>query len=526
VALRITRKSLLVVALGAALAVPSIGSERKLLGKIDFPNSGAEEAQGAFLEGVLLLHNFEYEDAALAFRQASEIDPDFALAYWGEAMTHNHPIWLRQQQGLGQAALERLGATGEERLAKARTARERGYLEAVEILFFGDGDKEGRDFDYLDAMRRLREAHPEDHEAASFHALAVLGTAHDGRDFSIYMRAAAIVEEVFAANPLHPGAAHYLIHSYDDPIHAPLGLRAARVYARIAPDASHAQHMTSHIFVSLGMWDEVVDANLKARAVQDARRAELGRPPNVCGHYASWLEYGYLQQGRFAEANEVLEACHELIAEGGTTVGEQAYFGRMRARYLIDAGDWRGSALDMDGDLSASSLARHNHRFTTALAALESGETARAAELAREMEEIRRSADADEERELAIEGQELEALLLLAGGETERALALLRAAAEAEAEMPFQFGPPALVKPTSELLGEVLLELGRTEEAHLAFAAALERAPRRTASLLGLARAAEAAGDRTAAAQAYDSLRSIWRHAERPPADLPASPGS
>ncbi len=492
------------------------GAQAAGLGRIRFENSGALEAQEPFLRGVLLLHSFEYEDAASAFQEAQGLDPDFALAYWGEAMTHNHPIWQEQDRAAARAVLERLAPTPEERLAKASTERERDYLRAVEILF-GEGEKKSRDFAYLGAMRRLHARYPEDPEAAAFHALATLGTAHEGRDFATYMRAAGIVEEVFRQNPEHPGAVHYLIHSYDDPIHAPLGLRAARVYSKIAPRAAHAQHMTSHIFVALGMWDEVVAANQTARDVQDARRAELGRPANACGHYASWLEYGYLQQGRFEEAAGLLAACHERIRSGPASQDEKWYFARMRARYVLDTGDWEAAALAMEGDLSGAVTAQHTSRFTTAFAALQRGDREIAARLAPEMAALRQQ---DDSTGLEIGGRELEAMLLLAEGEPARAVEVLQRAAEQEAAMPFAFGPPPVVKPSWELLGEVLLELERPQEAQAAFEAALARAPRRTASLLGLARAAAAAGDPVSAGEAYGSLWEIWHRADRIPDEI------
>ena len=238
-------RTLLVLLLAITPLAATAGESE--LGKIHFPTSGSPEAQEHFLRGALLLHSFEYDDARDAFRAAREVEPDFAMAAWGEAMTYNHPLWLRQNPDEARAALEQLAPTPEARLAKAPTEREKGYLRAVEILY-GDGDKLARDLAYAETMGELSARFPEDLDAAAFHALALLGTCHDGRDTATYMRAAAIVEEVFAENPEHPGAAHYLIHSYDDPVHAPLGLRAARLYAEIAPAAVHALHMPSHVF--------------------------------------------------------------------------------------------------------------------------------------------------------------------------------------------------------------------------------------------------------------------------------------
>jgi tetratricopeptide (TPR) repeat protein len=186
------------------------------LGTIEFPNSGAAEAQPSFVRGVLLLHSFEYADAAEAFREAQRLDPHFAMAYWGEAMTYNHSLWGEQDREAAWEVLKRLGATTEDRLARARTEREKGYLRAVETLY-GEGPKLERDRAYAEAMRRLHDSYPNDVEAKAFYSLAILGTAHEGRDHVTYMRAAGFAEEVFRDNPRHPGAAHYLIHSYDRP---------------------------------------------------------------------------------------------------------------------------------------------------------------------------------------------------------------------------------------------------------------------------------------------------------------------
>jgi len=215
------------------------------LGTIDFPNSGAPAAQHAFIQGVLLLHSFEFEDAATEFQQAQKADPTFALAYWGEAMTYNHPLWKEQDGDAARAALARYASTAEAREARAPTERERGFMQAVDALY-GRGDKTERDARYMERMKQLSAAYPKDLEAKAFYALSIVGTKNGDRDFATYERAAEVAKEVFAANPRHPGAAHYIIHSYDDPVHAHLGLEAARAYSDIAPDAAHAQHMAAH----------------------------------------------------------------------------------------------------------------------------------------------------------------------------------------------------------------------------------------------------------------------------------------
>src|SRR5262249_44645034 len=191
---------------------------------------------------------------------------------------------------------------------RAPTERERDYLAAVDVLY-GEGTKEARDVAYAEAMGRLHARYPDDVDATAFYALALLGTAHQGRDFATYMRAASLLEAVFPAHPHHPGVLHYLIHCYDDAVHAPLGMRAASLYGAVASDAGHALHMTSHIFIALRQWDDVIAANERAMAVVDRHRATKAQPPRHCGHYASWLHYAYLQTGREGDADHLRGAC-------------------------------------------------------------------------------------------------------------------------------------------------------------------------------------------------------------------------
>jgi hypothetical protein len=287
---------------------------------------------------VLFLHSFEYPSALQAFREAQQVDPDFAMAYWGEAMTWTHPVWNEQDLDSARATLRRLGPTPEARRAKAPTPREEAWLGTIEPLY-GEGGKAWRDTAYSAAMERLVAAFPED-ESRLFYALSLLGLSQGQRDIPTYMRAGAIAQDVFAHHPDHPGAAHYVIHAFDDPVHAPLGLTAARAWGPLAPDAGHAQHMTSHIFLALGLWDDVVRANEAAVAVVSRLRARRDLPPPACGHYPEWLAYGYQQQGRMQDAERILDACRQTTeAHHGDAVEGLA---GMRAAYIVDSRDWSG----------------------------------------------------------------------------------------------------------------------------------------------------------------------------------------
>lgn len=474
--------ALFLILLLAAISIPELQAQNKLLGKIDFPNSGAQEAQADFIEGVLYLHNFEYEDAARAFRRAREKDPDFAMAYYGEAKTHNHPIWMQQDREAAMEILNRLGETVPERQAAAPTQREKDYLMTLEVLYGNTPEtknltKEERDDAYMQAMKELHKTYPDDHEATAFYGLSILGTAHEGRDFGIYMRAAAELFDVWNDNQKHPGAAHYLIHSFDDPIHAPLGLPMAKAYSEIAPSAAHAQHMTSHIFLALGMWEGVVDANIVARDVQTTRQKELGEQTTVCGHYPWWLQYSYLQEGEVGKAEQVLNTCYERI-QGDPTGGEKWHFAVMRGHQIVDTENW-SQADNWTSEYQTDSRAGVNYFFTSSLAAVKRGNLDQA------RQNLNKLMDTPESEDRNIQMDQIKSLLLIEEGKEEQGLALLKETVQAESELPIDFGPPTIVKPSNELLGDVLMKMGRYSDAIEAFEKQLERTPNRRRSLLG-----------------------------------------
>ncbi|MCU1246521.1 MAG: Tetratricopeptide repeat-containing protein, partial [Acidobacteria bacterium] len=485
------------------------------VGEVSFANSGAPGAQEAFRRGLALLHNFEYPTAAESFRKAQQLDPAFAMAYWGEAMTHTHPVWFQQDAPAARAVLAKLAPTPAERLAKAGSERERDYLRSVEVLY-GEGSKEERDFKYADAMATLHGRYPEDVDATAFYALALLGTAHQGRDFAIYMRAAALLEEVFPAHRGHPGVLHYLIHSYDDPIHAPLGIRAARLYGAVAPSAGHALHMTSHIFIALGMWDDVVDSNRRAIAVVNAQRAARSKPPADCGHYPIWLQYAYLQEHRLDEAARTYEACRasafvpkfESAGPMDTLKDRLDSYAQMRTQQIAGGGSVPAAAPLPDGADYAP--ARFTVAYGELLIAARQGDAAtvrRAAAAVRELQndalaaiDLEKSSNPSDRIRAQVIGLQANAFEHIAGGDRAGALVILEKAATAEASMPLDFGPPTITKPSHELLGEQLLLAGRAADAEAVYRTALSRNPGRTPALEGLLRAQKAAGHEAAAA--------------------------
>ncbi len=512
------------------------------LGTATFPTSAkSDAAQSAFMRGLLLLHLFEYPTAAKAFEQAQKLQPDFAMAYWGEAMTYNHGIWNQLDAGAGRAALARLAATPAARAAKAPTAREKAYLAAVEILYSGKGTKKQRDARYCDAMQNLAAAYPGDNDAQLFYSLALMARNEGVRNEADYLQAAAIAEKSFRVNPDNPGAAHYWIHGMDDPVHASGALEAARALSKIAPDAGHAQHMTSHIFIALGMWDELVAANINANRVVDAQARAAGKPVVACGHYSEWLEYGYFQQGRYRDAQRTLDACARTLGpaiEWGKQHAQTLHaehvspeqvakhlrssLATMRGTALIESRDWNGVAAKLEVDVSDLGAQAAWNDFAIGFAAIERGDIAQAQHVAEDLRTWREKTTVSESDPqlpgyLAVMDDDLRGITLIRQRHVDDGLAAIRAAAQRYDSMAFDFGPPVPFKPPHELLGEQLLRAGKPAQAIIAFEAALKTAPNRSLSLLGLARAQAAAHD-AAAAATYRKLLANWHAAD---ADVP-----
>ena len=498
------------------------------LGHVVMPNSGSAAAQEPFLQGLAALHSFWYDEAADSFRLAQRLDPSFVLAYWGEAMTHNHPIWREVDLESARAVLAKLGASAALRASRAATDREQMYLAAAEILF-GEGDKVARDRAYSEAMERLHRRYPEDREAAAFFALSLQGLQQPGTfDPRLQMRSGAILEEVFAADPLHPGAAHYLIHAYDDPVHAPLGLRAARVYAMIAPAAHHALHMPSHIFVQLGMWEEAAASNRDAYSASLAWQERRGHPiAKRDFHSLSWLLYANLQLGRLKDAEATLRVAEEAVVEGGRRVADAAE--EMRARYLLETGSspeaGARTAVEVPGDSAAAppghacaayspGAAGGSLLFAQGVSALLRGDRAVARAAAEELEVRAKAEEGPHSKELGILELQLTGAFEIASGRVEEGLAELAEAVRLEETLPPPSGPPTPIRPAHEAYGEALLGASRFVEAALEFEKALLRTPNRPAALLGAARAYARAGNEVLARDRYTALAAIWAGAD------------
>ena len=533
-AIRLRITTLLLLLVGSLPAAQELGT-------ITFPTSGAAAAQPAFIEGMKALHSFEFDAAAEAFRRAQSADPKFALAFWGEAMSYNHPLWAQQDVEAARKALERLAPTHEARLALAKLPKEKAFLEAMQVLYFSQGDKLVRDRAYSDAMAAMYAQWPDDHEVGVMYALSLLGTIRAGdTGFRRQALAASITQKIFAANPKHPGAAHLIIHSFDDPEHAPLGLPAADAYAKIAPAAAHALHMPSHIYVQRGMWQQVAASNIVAyQAAMDVNARLKLAEGREDFHTLSWLVYANLMLGKFDEAKQNIELARQATERNKGNRGVQNGFLGMRARYIIETGQWEKISLAAPAAPAADAHAAmpgmpgmagsdpsNAWIFVAGLSAAKLGDVATADAAAARLGAAREKASAGPNayagREVAILEKEVAAAARHAAGQTAEALRLAKEAADMEAALNAPSGPPDPMKPAHELYGELLLEANRPAEAVAAFEQSLLRTPKRTPSLLGLARASAKVGNVAAARQHYAELANMPGAAPSSPAVLEA----
>ncbi|HEX6370456.1 MAG TPA: hypothetical protein VF006_16155 [Longimicrobium sp.] len=483
--------------------------EHGALGSLRFPSSCSAAAQPVLERGVAMLHSFWFDRAQATFREAAAADPGCAMAHWGEAMTllGNPFTGVSPSEPQLRAAL----AAARAAVDGARTPRERAYAEAVLVLYqdFETVDHRTRLRAHEEAMRRVREAHPDDPEAAIFYARAVIANAPPSDlTFARQLHAAQILDSLFRAQPEHPGLAHYTIHAYDAPPIAQQGLEAARRYAGIAPAAPHALHMPSHIFTRLGYWDESIETNRRSAAAEPDSNAAV--------HPNDYLVYAYLQQGRDAEAERVVRRAVQNTDRFYSSILGYNY-GAMPARLALERARWdEAAALPL-----SPGAPRHVEaitRFARALGAARGGHAAAArtevAALAALADSL--TARRDEYWATIVGAQRLaaEAWLAHAEGDDARAVRLAGEAAALEETVEKHPVTPGPILPARELLGDLLLELRRHAEARQAYEATLRREPNRARALFGAARAAELAGDASAARAHYQHLLEVMRAAD------------
>ena len=496
----------------AANGVLAHDDDIKKLGTVHFANSCSAEVQPLFQRGVALLHSFWYAEGAKTFAAVAKADPACAMAHWGTAITlfGNPFTWPLTGAALpqGWAAVERAKA------ANARTQRERDYIGAIEA-FYKDADKmdhRTRALGYLKAMEQITERYPEDSEASIFYALALNATALPAdKTYANQLKAAGILEKVFATQPDHPGVAHYLIHSYDYPSIAHQGLNAARRYASVAPDAPHALHMPGHIFTRLGLWDESIDTNIRSAKVSE-NHAELL-------HAMDYMAYAYLQEGRDGDAKRVADHISNIGPLNNKQFVAAFALAVIPARYAMERGQWADAAklslFPSEADFPWKAIPQAEAQLVYARA-IGAGRSGHAAAAKRDIERLQALRAAIVELKLPYWPQQLDIQIKVASawaayaeGNKAAALKLMREGADLESASDKHPVSPGYVAPALELLGDMLMEMKQPAQALRAYEDSSKREPNRFRTLAGAARAAEQSGDRVKAKAYYAELTKL-----------------
>jgi hypothetical protein len=512
----------LVVAL-ALVAIPVTVAAQDQLGKVSFPTSCSPAAQADFERGVALLHSFWLDAGGKAFAAVAQADPTCAMAHWGSAMIKlGNPLSAPQPRKAleeGSAAIQRAKA------ANPGTARERGYIEALEIFYrdFDKVDHRTRALAYEKAMEQLSQRYADDREAAIFYALSLNMTAlPTDKTYANQLKAASVLEKIFREQPQHPGVAHYLIHSYDYPPIAAKGLDAARRYAAIAPASPHARHMPSHVFTRVGAWQESIESNRSSAAVAD-QASKL--------HAQDYMVYGHLQLGQDAAAKKVLDEVraipainmqHPLVFAAGYAIAA------IPARYALERGQWAEAASltlpASEFEWSKWPQAEGLVVFARALGASRAGKVATARQDLERLDAVHAALTGMKQGywagEVDVQRQIVKAWIARAEGKTDEAIRWMRAAADAEDATEKHIVSPGRLVPARELLGELLLEASRPADALAAFEGSQQREPNRLRGYLGAARAAKANGDTAKARANYEQLLGLLAKAETERAEI------
>jgi len=485
------------LAVPPSFSIPADDTPQHALGKVVFPNSCAANAQSMLITGVALLHSFQYAQAEKTFAEAAHQDPHCAMAFWGQAMSLYHQLWDFPQS---DTLKEGLGYLQEAQRVDARTDRERDYLAAANA-FYQDNSKLShldRARAYSAALASMHQKFPDDIEAAAFYALSfvALAEADEKNKTTLRKQAIALLEPLLLSHPDNPGIAHYLIHAADTPQLASQGLDAARRYAKIAPDSSHAIHMPSHIFVRLGLWQESIDSNIQAKD-SAAHASEMHMAEShYQTHAMNFLNYSYLQSGQEAKARQVIADLQNVV--GANEHGKAEDTADLSARTALELHRWKEAAALPIPNVKRTSQEPTYRAHVIGKARTGDSVGARAdfgklkeiwAEQQKTQKDEGYTIDAEEHVSPA------EAWLLFAEGQRDNVVKELRATADHQDAN----GVDSLSIPAREMLADMLMELNRPAEALIEFKTALKNSPNRFNSLYGATQAAGAAGDVAAA---------------------------
>jgi len=504
---------ILVTGITAALSCGALGQQDEKLGKLSFPTSCDPKVQAEFERGVAMIHSYWFLIARRTFEGVLRQDPTCAMAYWGIAVDLlNNSLAVvppRADAEAAWAALEKAREIG------AKTQRERDWIEAL-TAYYRDYDKtpvNARLVAYNNAMAQLTQRYPDDYEAKVFYALTLQASASPAdTTYANQIKSAAILEKLYEENPQHPGVTHFLIHAYDYHPLAERGIPAARRYARIAPAVPHARHMPSHIYSMVGLWEESIASNASAIEIQ----------PDYF-HAADFSVYAHLQLAQDAKAKALTDKSLATADRGDRPITFVNFTAKnaMVARCVLERADWAGAAA-LPFTPSQYPQPDSLIRFTRGLGMARTGDLAGAKAEIEAIKSLRAAlersnqsywADRSEEQILAIS-----AWVALKDGAPDQALKFMRAAADGEDGSVKHVAMENRLYPLRELYAELLLEAGQPAAALHEFETALEQTPNRYRTFLGIARAANAAGDRQKASEYYGRLVELAKNAdtERP----------
>jgi hypothetical protein len=508
--------SFAVAAIAAAafsFAQPALGQSDDTLGKVNFETSCKPEAQKLFNQGMLYQHSFWYRASQKIFEDVLKADPECGIAYWGIALSL---LWNPHASPPAKNLAEGAAMIAKGKGISAKTQRELDYIDALGAMYadYEKVDHRSRILAYAKAMERLAQRYPNDDEAQIHYALALnISASPADKTYANQLKGAAILEPIAERQPQHPGVSHYLIHLYDYPPIAEKGLNAARRYAKIAPAASHAQHMPSHIFTRLGYWTESIASNTEAaRVAKDA--GDLADQL----HAMDYQVYAFLQVGQDAKAKALIDDMAVVTGLTETYMPGPYAMAISPARYVVERGDWKAAA-NLQVRPSPLPQVQAITYAARALGAARSGnpEAAKAdiGKLAEFSDKLRDSKDAYWSEQVDIERQIVAAWVLYAEDKQDDALAAMSAAADAEDKTEKHPVTPGVPKPARELYGSMLLERGMAKEALAAFEATLKKEPNRLGAYAGAAVAAEKSGDLTKAREYYGKVAAIADGADK-----------
>ena len=513
-------------------AAPTAAADNQL-GTLNYEFQISPAARAGFNEGLLLLHSFEYDDAREAFQKAYAQDSTEVMVLWGETMTHYKALWKLQDVEAGRAVIAKLGPTEEERMANIDDPLEKDFWQAIEILY-GEGDFLERNQAYAQHMASLYEKYEGNQEVAAFYALGLMWSVEGGRDTEVFDLSAKVAASILEENPQHPGALHYMIHANDDPDFAQLAILAANDYDNVAPDAAHALHMPSHIYLALGMWNDMVASNERSYQASLNRMERKGLDDKARGYHSyAWLHYGYLQQGRFEKAAELLKDMQQFVNKTGDHKGARRYLIDMQSAQRAEEGRW---SLDVEPmDVSYKGLSLHTiatQHFMSAMMAYDSGDKAAIqAELDTLNEQVKRAkffvtnesapmCSAGPTRYAPTKGDvkraqvmmnQMQAFMAALDKDLAAQEKYLIAATEIEKDCEYSYGPPRITYPSFEQYGEWLLAQNRAEEAIVQFDESLAVGENRAKALQGKMEALKQLGKVEEAEALQKILDGFWK---------------